>query len=212
MKFIKKWWYVLLIACVLLVCLYLGVYKYIRVSEINEQLFILAESSIEECETALDNCDKLQEMYDEVVKENATLKVAEKPVYEYTEEEIYLLAQCVEAEAGYNKDSQLYVTQVIINRVFSSQFPNTISEVIYQKVSGVPQFSVAYNGMIDREVKPETLSNVYIALIHGTDLPSYVLYFYSNSVKNNWVKSLNVYDEVAGTIFAYTTNDKENLR
>ena len=131
-------------------------------------------------------------------------------MYEYTEEEIYLLAQCVEAEAGYyqgHETSQQYITQVILNRVESSEFPNSIEEVIYQKVNDTPQFSVAYNGMIDREVQVETLAKVYYVLLHGTDLPDYVLYFYSDKVNNNWVNSLEVYAKLQGTVFAYSGGD-----
>lgn len=131
----------------------------------------------------------------------------ELPVYEYTEEEVYLLAQCVEAEAGHYENhnvSQRYVTQVILNRVKSSEFPNSIGEVIFQKVHNVPQFSVAYNGMMNREVTAETLANVYSVLLYGTDLPDYVLYFYSDRVTNNWVNTLNTYTTIQGTVFAYS--------
>ena len=134
------------------------------------------------------------------------LNVVEIPVYEYTSEEVYMLAQCVEAEAGHydgHRTSQRYITQVILNRLHSGKFPNSLSEVIYQKVNGVPQFSVAYNGMMDREVEPETLANVYSVLVHGTDLPEYVLYFYSAYVTENWVNNLPIYDKIEGTVFAY---------
>lgn len=149
--------------------------------------------------------------YVRLLEENTVLKKKVKnsklPLYEYTEDEIYLLAQCVEAEAGYyrgHENSQQYVTQVILNRVMSSEFPDSIGEVIYQKTDDVPQFSVAYNGMIDREVQVETLANVYYVLIHGTDLPEYVLFFYSTEVTNNWVNSLNTYATIQGTVFAYS--------
>ena len=77
-------------------------------------------------------------------------------------------------------------------------------------MNGVPQFSVAFNGMMDdREVTPETLANVYEVIVHGTDLPDYVLYFYSASVKENWVNNLNTYTTLEGTVFAYSDIDKE---
>ena len=127
----------------------------------------------------------------------------------YTKEEINLLAQCVEAEAGYNSESQKYVTQVILNRVNSTKYPDTIKEVIYQKTSnGVEQFSVAYNGTMKRiKVKPETLVNVYSVLLYGTDLPEYVQYFYSEKVTDNWVNTLNIYKSVGGTVFAYASKE-----
>lgn len=139
-----------------------------------------------------------------VVKEVVKEKIVYKPNSSFSEEEVYLLAQCVEAEAGINNtDSQKYVAQVILNRVNSDSFPDSIEEVIFEKNGDIPQFSVAYNGMMNREVRPETLTNVYKVLTHGTDLPDYVLFFYSNEVEDNWVTSLNTYDVVEGTVFAY---------
>lgn len=129
------------------------------------------------------------------------------PVYDFSEGEVYLIAQCVEAEAGYSDLSQKYVTQVILNRLHSSYFPNRVEEVIYQRVEGVPQFSVAYDGSIDREVDPKTLANVYSVIVNGTHLPEYVLYFYSSSVEENWVNELPVYIEVDGTVFSYKSKE-----
>lgn len=151
--------------------------------------------------------EELQIDYGKLLKENDELKEVEIADYYFTEAEVYLLSQVVEAEAGYyegHEKSQQWVCQVILNRLHSSKFPNTVEEVIYQKSGNVPQFSVAYNGMIDdREVQPETLANVYHVICHGTDLPEYVLYFYSASVEENWVNTLNTHEVVQGTVFAY---------
>ena len=153
---------------------------------------------------------ELQNSYIELVDKNERLesRLQEKRC-NYTEDEVYLLAQCVEAEAGYNAESQKYVTQVILNRVNSARYPDTIREVIYQKTGrGVAQFSVAYNGSMEgREVKSKTLANVYNVLLFGTDLPEYVQYFYSVKVTNNWVNTLNTHTTVGGTVFAYASKE-----
>ena len=153
---------------------------------------------------------ELQNSYIELVDKNERLesRLQEKRC-KYTEDEVYLLAQCVEAEAGYNSESQKYVTQVILNRVNSARYPDTIREVIYQKTGrGVAQFSVAYNGSMEgREVKSKTLANVYNVLLFGTDLPEYVQYFYSVKVTNNWVNTLNTHTTVGGTVFAYASKE-----
>lgn len=61
--------------------------------------------------------------------------------------ELELLAQLVEAEAGnQNFEGKCLVVDVILNRVESDEFPNTISEVIFQE----GQFSVVENGAFDR--------------------------------------------------------------
>ena len=205
----------------LIVVLLLGVIavshrSYRTLSEINDDLFDVVDKYKENNEEL---SDMWEEAYDELLKKYGTSlveidKLDRKlddfvlPTYEFTESEIYLLAQCVEAEAGVkNYKSQKYVTQVVLNRLHSNEFPNTIEEVIYQKVNGVPQFSVAHNGMIDREVKAETLVNVYEVIVHGTDLPEYVRYFYADYVTDNWVNTLTTYDLVEGTVFAYDNKE-----
>lgn len=154
----------------------------------------------------------LNSMYDlqitnaDLKEEIRGLKTCELPVYKYTKAEIQMLAKCVQAEAGEkNYESQKMITKVILNRVQSGHFPDTIKEVIYQKDGGVPQFSVAYDGaMKKQDVKMSTLANVYSVLLFDYDMPDNVLYFYAKWVKNNWVtRHTTPYKTVQGTVFAY---------
>lgn len=185
--------------------------NYLKVLESNEELntYIKEQSKHHE---SINNI--WQKSYTELEDKYFTLLEKEYnrdfSTIPYSREEIYMLAQCVEAEAGHyegHKNSQRYITQVILNRLHSEEFPNSIQEVIYQKVSGVPQFSVAYNGMMEREVEPETLVNVYDVLMDGTTLPEHVLYFYDECVKDNWVNTLNIYTILEGTVFAYESKE-----
>ena len=193
--------------------------NFTELSAINDELINLVDNQKTDYEKIIEqwkqSYEDLQSSYGDLLVEKRSLELERKqvniPVYDFTEEEVYLIAQCVEAEAGYYEGhelSQQYVTQVILNRLHSGQFPNAVEEVIYQKTNGCPQFSVAYNGMMDdREVEPETLANVYSVLVHGTDLPEYVLYFYSASVTENWVNTLNTYTTESGTVFAYESKE-----
>ena len=79
------------------------------------------------------------------------LTYTEDPTEEEIEEEIRfgemeLIAQLVMAEAG-NQDltGKRYVADVVLNRVDSDEFPNTVEEVIFQE----NQFSVIENGAFD---------------------------------------------------------------
>lgn len=79
------------------------------------------------------------------------LTYTEDPTEEEIEEEIHLgemelIAQLVMAEAG-NQDltGKRYVVDVVLNRVDSDDFPDTVEEVIFQK----NQFSVIENGAFD---------------------------------------------------------------
>ena len=141
---------------------------------------------------------KVEELYNTI----------EIPTYTYTKDDVVLLAKVVQCEAGdYDTCSvaQKYVAQVILNRVHSGEFPNTIKDVVYQENNGVAQFSVVSNGMLDNCVLDQrTLENVYEVIVHGVNLPEYVLYFYDENVTDNWVNfALEPYIIKDGTVFAY---------
>lgn len=190
--------------------------NYIDLLEVNEQTNDLLDKQRESHKEIVQQWEKsyeeLQMDYGALLAEKRYIEQkqnkVEIPVYDFTEAEIYLIAQCVEAEAGYYDNhelSQQYVTQVILNRLHSGQFPNSVEEVIYQKTNGSPQFSVAYNGMMDdREVEPETLANVYSVIVHGTDLPEYVLFFNSESSSVSLGK---VYVIEGGMVFYYKNKE-----
>lgn len=155
--------------------------------------------------------DSLQSDYGRLMIENEQLR--EELGYKIknhavSEDEMILLAKVAQTEAGdyySHSTSQVYVVNVVINRVLSEDFPDSISEVVYQKVNGVPQFSVASNGMLDNcSLEESTLKNVKNAFkCEKFDLPKSVCYFYSTSVKDNWVNSLETYIICEGTVFAY---------
>lgn len=54
------------------------------------------------------------------------------PGYIYTTEELVILAQVMRHEAGNQcREGQIAVVEVILNRMFSPYFPNTVAEVVY---------------------------------------------------------------------------------
>lgn len=62
-------------------------------------------------------------------------------------DEAYLLARIAMAEAeGEDTEGKALVILVVLNRVWSDEFPNTIEEVILQESNGVHQFSVTEDG------------------------------------------------------------------
>lgn len=176
----------------------------------NQELKELTD--VQETEYSALYDEYLNSMYDlkvtnaDLEEEILNLQTCELPVYKYSKAEIQILAKCVQAEAGEkNYEAQKMITKVILNRVQSGHFPNTIKEVIYQKDGGIPQFSVAYDGaMKKQDVKMSTLANVYSVLLFDYDMPDNVLYFYATWVKNNWVtRHTTPYKTVQGTVFAY---------
>lgn len=125
--------------------------------------------------------------------------------YEYTEEELDLLARLVYSEGGGESyETQLRIASVVMNRVEDPKFPNTIREVIYQK----NQFSVTtikINGviMIDRPASEESYRAAKEILDYGSILPSTVQVFYAVYCKEPWVTSREIYEICDNTVFAH---------
>ena len=128
-----------------------------------------------------------------------------KPVYNYTEEELDLLARLIYSEGGIESyDTQLKIGSVVMNRVDDPYFPNTIREVIYQK----NQFSVTFTKldgviMIDRPADDEAKKAAYEILNYGSVLPKDVQVFYEKSITTGWVASRETYGTFDRTTFAY---------
>jgi N-acetylmuramoyl-L-alanine amidase len=92
-----------------------------------------------------------------------------------------LLARLITAEAqGEPYEGQVAVGAVVMNRVKSPDFPNTIKEVIYQPY----QFEPTLNGWID---KPAVESAVRAAreAIAGSDPTGGALFFFNPAMTNN---------------------------
>lgn len=91
-----------------------------------------------------------------------------------SEQDYELLKRIVQAEAGIcDTKGRILVANVIMNRVRSDEFPNTITEVVYQK----SQFSPVVDGRLySCEVTQETVDAVNRALA-GEDYSQGALYF-----------------------------------
>jgi len=103
-----------------------------------------------------------------------------KSDFNYNNDELYWLAKVVNAEArGEPYRGQVAVAAVVLNRVKSDQFPDTIYSVIYQK----GQFSSVADGQIN--LKPNaTASKAAREALEGSD-PSYgALYFYNSKTSS----------------------------
>lgn len=72
-----------------------------------------------------------------------------REAFNYTDEELKLLACLVHAEAGNQSyEGKLAVANVVLNRVKSGKYPDTIKAVIYQP----GQFSVASSGALKKQL------------------------------------------------------------
>ena len=98
-----------------------------------------------------------------------TAKTDTANFYGFSQSDIDLLACLVFGEAGNQSDEcQRAVASVVINRINSSEFPNTCRGVIYQK----SQFTGGKSKMSD-----DSYRNTLYVLRNGSTLPSWVMYF-----------------------------------
>ncbi|TAH71142.1 MAG: cell wall hydrolase [Anaerolineaceae bacterium] len=88
---------------------------------------------------------KLQE--EERIKKETEVKYRDE--VDYTQDELKLLASLVHAEAGNQSyEGKLAVANIVLNRVKSRKYPNTIKAVIYQP----GQFTVANSGSLAKQL------------------------------------------------------------
>ncbi len=117
----------------------------------------------------------------------------------YTSQDLYLLAKCVHAEArGEPYVGQVAVAAVILNRVDSPEFPNTISGVIYQPWA----FTAVHDGQINLEPNESAYSAAKDAL-NGWD-PTYgCLYYYNpETATSEWIWTRTTVVTIGKHVFA----------
>ena len=120
-----------------------------------------------------------EETLAEVIPEEETEEAEETgEEIELSQDERQVLLRIVQAEAGTcDEEGKLLVANVILNRMESDEFPDTVREVVYQK----SQFSPVMNGTINTcKITEETESAVSRAL-NGEDISDGALYFMNRS-------------------------------
>lgn len=129
----------------------------------------------------------------------AALGLSNSSTGKYTSSDLYLLAKCVYAEArGESYTGQVAVAAVILNRVKSPSFPNTISGVIYQPWA----FTAVQDGQINLEPN-QTAYNAAKDALNGWD-PTYgCLYYYNPSTATSkWIWSRKPVVTIGRHVFA----------
>lgn len=99
------------------------------------------------------------------------------------EEDLELLYKLCEAEAGGSSEPEIgHVASVVLNRVKSSRFPNTIPGVIYQ----ANQFACVANGHLAKAVPSEKTKRAVDSVIAGGDTTGGAFWFRTkeSAIKN----------------------------
>lgn len=111
----------------------------------------------------------------------------------YNSTDLYWLSRIISAEArGEPLEGQIAVGNVVLNRARSSEFPNTVKEVIFDTKYGV-QFSPVSNGSIYNTPTDSAVMAAKICL-EGYTLSDRALYFFNPAIAtSSWIKRTRPY-------------------
>lgn len=166
------------------------------------------ENEVEEMEEEIDQTVVSEEETAETepVTEAAAvqpeLTVPENSIYVITAEDYDALLRIVEAEAsGEDETGRLLVANVVLNRVRSAAFPNTVSEVVYQRKNGKAQFSPVHTGKIARVTVSDATRAAVARALTGEDVSEGALYFVNPTLAD--AGNLQWFREHLTMLFAY---------
>ena len=156
-------------------------------SKVEEVTSTITESTIENTETKEESVSSIEKP----VADKSETTVDKEPVKEvtsaqvvgtFTEYEIYELAKIVYCEAGgESQKCREYVAQVVLNRINSPKFPNTVHDVILQR----KQFSPTFDGSWERkEPNQASYDAVYTVLNSSTALTNAL--FFESCKGSSW--------------------------
>lgn len=119
------------------------------------------------------------------------------------DQELDLLARLITAEAqGEPYEAQVAVGAVVLNRVKSGVWPDSVREVIYHNVGGYYQFTPVVNGWIDKPAQASCIKAAKAAL-SGADPTKGAQFYYDDSTTNEWILSKTVSIKIGHMIFAF---------
>lgn len=100
--------------------------------------------------------------------------------YDLAQSDYEALLKIVQAEAG-NEDEmgKMLVAGVVLNRVDSRRFPNTVTEVVMQQKGGVYQFSPVAIGTYQKTKPSQETIEAVEKVLKGEDYTQGALYFVS---------------------------------
>lgn len=129
--------------------------------------------------------------------------VASQKTISYTASDVDLLARLINAEAnGQPYNAMVGVGAVVVNRVKSGSFANSISGVIYQRINGYYQFTPILNGYINNPASTQAL-NAAKAALSGVDPTNGALFYFDDSSTNSWLWSKTIAARIDRMVFAY---------
>lgn len=114
-----------------------------------------------------------------------------------------LLSRLIMAEAqGEPYNAKVAVGAVVMNRVSSGLFADSVKGVIYQKINGYYQFTPVVNGWINKPADSDSINAAKDALIE-VDPTNGALWYYDDSTTNQFMLAKKVAIKINNMVFAY---------
>ena len=201
--------------CALILCLSMLITGMCAVNanelNINQELSGgVLDMTLEEMQTELKEEDiqevyRFREMMQSISSPERTVDysvlVNENAIY-LDKESIEILCRIVEAEAGTEDEKgRILVANVVMNRVESSRFPDTVKGVVFQKSGGLYQFSPVANGRYYRVTVSEETRKAVEKVLRGKDESQGALYFVNRYAANT--EYMNWFDRRCTSLFSY---------
>lgn len=112
----------------------------------------------------------------------------------YSNNDLHILTKVIYGEAsGQSWDFKVAVGSVVLNRVRSKKYPNTIKGVVFQK----GQYACTWDGNYNKKPDKQTKRVAEYLLKNGSQLPSKVLY------QAEFKQGKGVYKKMGRTYFCY---------
>lgn len=144
-----------------------------------------------------------EEIAEVIIEDQPDMFSAPQP--QYSESDLMLLAKVIYAEAGsdfLSDEWKMCVGEVVLNRVASPEFPNTIPDVVYQP----GQYHGARSGYIASLTPSERCIEIARRLLDGERIMEPSVVFQANFKQGSGVYKA-LYDSNLGwTYFCYSTN------
>lgn len=139
-----------------------------------------------------------KESVEEVIEEET-----EEPAIALSNEEKDLLARLVEAEAkGESYEGKVAVATIVLNRVESTEFPDTVTDVINEVVGNAYAFTPVQNGEINNPASEESKRAVEEALTKSDYLEGVIFFYNPEIATDTWILSREVVATIGNHVFA----------
>lgn len=152
--------------------------------ELEEMKLAAGPDFVTICKNAIKedhNCANLE------TTEHIQMELPQEPVNPYqavtlSQEDYEVLCRIVQAEAGEEEEKgRILVAEVILNRVLSEHFPNSVSEVVFQKAGGSAQFSPTIDGRFYTVTVSDATKESVEKALNGEDFSEGALFFSARS-------------------------------